>query len=78
MSRYIVLREKGSQETLLIDKATLSVMRLDEETAKALDEGRTDGDRAHSFAGLDFAFSVDYRSKAPARMLYREELPLAG
>jgi len=76
MSRYILLREKGSADTLLIDKATLSVIRLDDESIKAVDEFK--GDTTERLNDVEFAFSVDYRSKAPARMFYREEAPIAS
>jgi hypothetical protein len=78
MSRYIVLREKGSQETLLVDKATLTVTRLDADATKALELANAGAPTTDRFSGLEFGFSVEYRTKAPARMLYREELPLAG
>jgi len=74
MSRYIVLREKGSTDTLLIDKATRQVTVLDTTASQAV----------ASFAGgaaargeFDIAFSVDYRDKAPSRMFYAEDAPLA-
>jgi hypothetical protein len=74
MSRYIVLREKGSTDTLLVDKATRQVTILDAAATKAVE----------AFAGLpaahgefDIALSISYRDKAPARMFYAEEAPLS-
>jgi len=62
----------------MIDKATLRVTRLDADAAAALDLPDPGQTPAVGFSGMTFAFAVEYRSKAPARMLYREELPLAS
>lgn len=78
MSRYIVLRETGAAVPLLIDKTTMTVTRMDPEAARALAPLTEARSRTAPFAGLDYAISIEYRSTAPARMLYAEEKPLAG
>jgi hypothetical protein len=75
MSRYIVLREAGSAETLLLDKATLVATRLGASETAAVDEFRSSG--REPAKEVEFAFSVDYRTNAPARMFYSETAPKA-
>lgn len=74
MPRYIVLREKGSTDTLLIDKATKQVTVLDQASVAAVEAYR---DSPAIRGEFDLAFSVDYRDKAPARMFYAENSTLA-
>ena len=78
MSRFIVLRESGAALPLLIDKTTMTVTRLDPESARAIEGEPKPNQSPRPFEGLDYAFAVQYRSSAPARMFYREDLPLAG
>lgn len=67
MSRYIIVRESGSKELLLIDTQTQRNMVV---SADALADGAlADGD---AFTGIDLAVAISEHPDVVSRMYYSE------
>jgi hypothetical protein len=71
MNRYIVLRESGASELLLIDKSTGRVCSVE---AAALENGSlTDTAGNGAFSGIDMAVVLAPHPDVSSRMFYRQD-----